>query len=258
MDSAKCDRCFTIRMVCRSSLEGAVLSKYLEHERRQQAKLQRYDMKGSAGSATKADKQVNYLSISSGTEEEPPDHVPVERDWSSESNEEYDGRDIGLKVLGLHQETPPRAQGGGLGERTPCRRCLLERLCCQRPNGPDSACTLCKGRIDAGRELRCSSDLRGVVPYKSKYGAHAVPGYESQERAPRTHHKKAVKLRLRQTEIDFDESLESDESILATMFDGNVKDTGWRLLRTYWSQARTVRTDRRPERIPCRFCLKKD
>lgn len=211
------------------------------------------------------DAEADYLSISSGSELEPIEVVIAERDWSSASEEEYDEDDIGLKTLALYQAYPSRKNGGGFGEYIPCRICLLERLCCLRLDGPNSPCKLCQGRIDSGFSQVCSTDLRGAKPYRSKYGAHVVLGYESKER-PASDPQKVPRSRCKYIEPELptsnprhNGSPESDESIIARYFDGNADDPGWKVLQIYlWHRRIQNKYLEHPaDRIPCRFCLRK-
>lgn len=270
----KCDRCITMNSLCKQDLEGLLPYKYtLAH--------------GSAKQAQKAqqlDPEADYLSICTTSEGGALDEAELdeaERIWSSTSEEgEEDeevvmnGDDIGLTTLALYQANPPRTQKGELGELVPCRRCLKERLCCQRLNGPDAPCNLCTHRLLAGIPSRCSSDLRGATPCPSKYGRESVKGGERQAalRASRNKMLSRQQARTAPEKVSGamskisgaaqehpDDKPETDDSIIARLFDGNADDTGWKLLQIYFRNRRKHRprepTECLPERIPCRRCL---
>lgn len=231
------------------------------------------------------------------------EQVVADRDWSSASEEEVDADDEGLKTLALYQANPPR-RGGELGEHIPCRTCLLERLCCQRPNGPGTACTLCQRRVEAGQNQKCSSDLRGAGRYPSKYGgADAEPGDGrplflgtglrlrqpgNSSRSTKPIYLMRLKRRTRPAESsepseapepsrrrqeivadtpmpapqEADSPLESDESIITRLFEGNAEDSGWKLLQAYFRHRRHRRSrvnhsSRPAQRIPRRTCLRR-
>lgn len=129
-DNDKCNRCATTRNKrCHTSLERAVSCGYMRHKHEQQTRMQDYGMEVF----TKSNESADYLSLASSSNEEPPKDAESQREWSSSSeDEQYDSEDIGLKVLTLYQANPPRTQHVQIGDRIPCRRCLQERLCCQR------------------------------------------------------------------------------------------------------------------------------
>lgn len=278
--AGKCNRCVLMRGRCTTDLRGAVPAKYKwnklvrekGHSRR--GLLPRQDIENETGIALAADLEADYLSISSGTERTEVEQVIADRDWSSASEDAIDENDEGLKTLALYQANPPKWRGE-FGECIPRRRCLLERLCCRRSDGPDTMCLLCQGRADAGdKYANCSSDLRGAVSYSSKYGVDTVPGdsrplFVKQGQA-RTRQPGKPKRRTKpprptnstrspdkaeppeqakpQQNLATDATtplarrddiqLESDESIIDRVFAGNIEDSGWKLLQMYFKHRR--------------------
>lgn len=204
--------------------------------------------------------------------------------------------DTGWQLLQIYMSRSTYARQVATGaERIPCRFCLKKGRNCYRSDGPGEKCRACYGLClrDPRGSLAFKHNFysAAMVPPQLAMDNTITQQYRMALEAPegssgdegdgvddddngeeRVVNLEDNYLEMEESEREDDEDSESfdymnegtgfvrptrNEEILDMMSDGNVNDTGWRLLQLYMARRSDRHIASGAERIPCRFCLQK-